>query len=175
MCLAKNFAERISTRKSTVGGIALWSGQFVKAWSTTMGILTLSSGESELAAVLRAATESLGLQSILSGIGFFGHVAIKSVATAAIRMVHRLGLEKSSTFGCGRFVGSASRSFTEKSSLQHVRIGESSDAQTKYFGPEPLLRHANECYWVGWMNPVFYSVVTDCRHFRQRDGLPCRW
>ena len=70
---------------------------------------------------------------------------------------------------------SASRSFTEKSSLQHVRIGESSDAQTKYFGPEPLLRHANECYWVGWMNPVFYSVVTDCRHFRQRDGLPCRW
>ena len=61
-----NFAGCISTRKSTVGGIIMWSGQFVKAWSKTMGVLALSSGESELAAVVRAATEGLGSQSILS-------------------------------------------------------------------------------------------------------------
>ena len=72
-----HFAGCISTRKSTVGEVALWSGQFVKAWSRTMGILALSCGESELAAV-----------------------AIKSDATAAIGMVHRLGLGKVSTFGC---------------------------------------------------------------------------
>ena len=29
----------------------MWSGQFVKAWSKTVGVLALSSGESELAAV----------------------------------------------------------------------------------------------------------------------------
>ena len=58
-----NFAGCISTGKSTVGGIIMWSGQFVKAWSKTMGGLELSSGESELAAVVRAATEGLGLQS----------------------------------------------------------------------------------------------------------------
>ena len=51
-----NFAGCSSTRKSTVGGVAMWSGQFVKAWSKTMGVLALSSGESELAAVVRAAT-----------------------------------------------------------------------------------------------------------------------
>ena len=59
-----NFAGCISLRKSTVAGVAMWSGQFVKVWSKTMGVLALSSGESELAAVDRAATEGFGLQSI---------------------------------------------------------------------------------------------------------------
>ena len=58
-----------------------------------MGILALSSGESELAAVDRAATAGKGLQLILSDFGFFGHVAINSDATAAIG-IHRLGSGK---------------------------------------------------------------------------------
>ena len=45
----------------TLEGVAMWRGQFVKAWSKTMGVLALISGESELAAVVRAATEGLGL------------------------------------------------------------------------------------------------------------------
>ena len=47
-----NFAGCPATRKSTVGRVALWSGHFVKAWSKTMGVLALSSGESELGAVV---------------------------------------------------------------------------------------------------------------------------
>ena len=82
-----------STRNSTMGGVAMWSGQLVE----TLGVLALSSGESELAAVERAATEGMGLQSILNDFCLCGHVAIKSDATAAIGMVHRLGLE---TCGC---------------------------------------------------------------------------
>ena len=42
----------------------------------TMGVLALSSGESELAAVVRAATEGMGLQSILKDLCLCGHVAI---------------------------------------------------------------------------------------------------
>ena len=68
----------------------MWSGQFVKACPKTMGVLALSSGESELAGVVRTATEGLGLQSILSDFDLCGHVAIKSDATAAIGMFHRL-------------------------------------------------------------------------------------
>ena len=64
----------------------------MKAWSKTMGILALRRREFELASVVRAATEGLGLQSILSDFDLCGHVAIKSDATAAIGMVHRLGL-----------------------------------------------------------------------------------
>ena len=52
-----NFAGCHSTRKSTVGGIAMWSGQFVNAWSKTMAVLALSSGESELAVVGRQLKE----------------------------------------------------------------------------------------------------------------------
>ena len=77
-----NFAGCNSTRKSTAGGVAIWSGQFVKAWSKTMGVLALSSGESELAAVVRAATEVMGLQPILKDYCLWGHVAVESDATA---------------------------------------------------------------------------------------------
>ena len=37
----------------------------LKAWSETMGVLALGGGESELATVVRAATEGFGLHSIL--------------------------------------------------------------------------------------------------------------
>ena len=96
-----NFAGRISTRMSTVCGIIMWSGQFVKAWCKKMGVLALSSGESELAKVVRAATEGLGLQSILSDFDLCGHGWDGSSTR----------IRKSSTFCCGRFVGSASRLF----------------------------------------------------------------
>ena len=55
-----------------------------------MGVLALSSGESELAAVVRVATEGMGLQSILNDFCLCGHVAIKSDATAAIGIIHQL-------------------------------------------------------------------------------------
>ena len=61
-----NFAGCNSTRKSTVAGVAMWSGQFVKAWSKTMGVLALSSGEFELAAVVESSNRRCGLQSILN-------------------------------------------------------------------------------------------------------------
>ena len=59
-----------------------------------VGALALGSGESELAAVVRAATEVMGLRSILNDFCLCGHVAIESDATAAIGMVHRLRLGK---------------------------------------------------------------------------------
>ena len=45
------------------------SPQWVKSMVQTMGVLVLSSGDSELA-VVRAATEGLGLQSILGDLPF---------------------------------------------------------------------------------------------------------
>ena len=61
-----------------------------------------SSGESELAAVVRAATGELGLRSNLSDFNLCCHVAIKPDATAAVGMFH---WKKFSTFGCWIFVG----------------------------------------------------------------------
>ena len=140
-----NFAGCIPAKKSTVGRVALWSGQCVNAWSKTMGILALSIGESELAAVVRAATEGMELRSILSDFGLFGHVAIKSDATAAIGMVHRLGLGNVCHSGGGdlwvqHHVRSGKIRVSNTSGLKNP-----GDAQTKYLGPGPLLRHTKAC------------------------------
>ena len=135
VCGDANFAECISTIKSTVGGVALWSGQFVKAWSKTMGVLALNSGESLLAAVVKAAAEGVGLQSILSDYDVCDHVAIKSDPTAAIGMVQRLGLGKVRHLAVGDLwvqhpVRSGEIRVSKVSGLENP-----SDAQTKYFGP----------------------------------------
>ena len=99
--------------------------------------------------ISRAATEGMGLQSILNDFCLCGHVAIKSDATAAIGMVHWLGLGKvRPTFGCWRLVGATPCSFREYSSLHNVRTGESERRQTKYLGPERLSRHTKACNWV---------------------------
>ena len=58
-----------------------------ESWSTLMRYLALSNGESELEAVVRAATQGLGLQLILSDFDLCGHVANKSDATAATVVV----------------------------------------------------------------------------------------
>ena len=67
----------------------------MKAWSKTMGILAVSSGESELAAIIRAATKVLAYSQFWVIFNLIRHVVIKSDASAAIGMVHRKGLGKS--------------------------------------------------------------------------------
>ena len=69
-----------------------WGGKFVKSWSKTMDVLALSTGESELAAVVKGATEGLGIQALLGDFGHLVNIQILSDATAAIGIVKRLGL-----------------------------------------------------------------------------------
>ena len=64
----------------------------VKSWSRTMSILALSSGESELAAVVKAAGEGLGFRSSLQDFGLTLPIELHSDATAAIGMCKREGL-----------------------------------------------------------------------------------
>ena len=87
-----NWAGCIKSRRSTLGGATFWNGQFIKAWSRTMHVLALSTAESELAAVVKGATEGLGAQAILSDFGLKASVRLSSDATAAIGIAKRLGL-----------------------------------------------------------------------------------
>ena len=87
-----DFAGCVRTRKSTSGGSSFWSGQLIKAWSKTQATLALSSGEAELAAVVRGSTESLGMQAMLEDWGFAVDLEVRSDATAAIGIVRRQGL-----------------------------------------------------------------------------------
>ena len=73
-------------------GVCYGGGKFLKAWSKTMDILALSSGESELGALVKACTEGLGVKSLLADFHIPIQLKILSDSSAAIGMVRRLGL-----------------------------------------------------------------------------------
>ena len=64
----------------------------MKTWSKTQPIVALSTGESELAAVVRASAEGLGTRSVLADFGYHVKVRVESDATVAIGIVRRQGL-----------------------------------------------------------------------------------
>ena len=79
----------LRTRKSTSGGVVLWGRSVMKAWSRTQTLIALSSGESELAAVTKAAAEGLGLRSVLGDFRHIVSIEIHSHATAALGICKR--------------------------------------------------------------------------------------
>jgi hypothetical protein len=89
-----DFAGCQTTRKSTSGGCISWGKSTLKTWSKTQSVIALSSGEAELAAMIRGATEAMGMQSVLKDFGIWVKLVIRSDASAAIGMVKREGLGK---------------------------------------------------------------------------------
>ena len=144
-----NFAGCNRTRKSTLGGVILWNGHFVKSWSKTMSIIALSSGESELGAVVKAAAEALGIRAIMQDLGMDPNVkiSIQSDATAAIGMVRRLGLGKVRHLAVGDlWIQQRVRS----GDIQISKIAGTanpSDSQTKNTGPAEVQRNTEAVCW----------------------------
>ena len=66
----------------------------MKTWSKTQPTIALSSGESELAAVVKGAAEAMGLRAVCEDFGIQMGIAMRSDATAAIGIVGREGLGK---------------------------------------------------------------------------------
>ena len=128
------------TRKSTTGGAILLGPHFLKSWSRTIPIICLSSGESELAAVVRGAQEGLGLQACLADFGWQVNIALKSDATAAIGMCRRLGL------GRVRHLATADLWVQQRIRMGHFTIEKwpgtqnPSDLGTKHKGRDEIVR-----------------------------------
>ena len=53
------------SRKSTSGGLLMLGKHLIKSWSSTQKVIALSSGEAELYALLKGATQAKGLMSML--------------------------------------------------------------------------------------------------------------
>ena len=64
----------------------------LKWWSKTQPTLALSSGEAELAAIVRSTSEGLGMIAIMEEFGIKVSLVVKSDAVAAIGIVKRQGL-----------------------------------------------------------------------------------
>ena len=69
-------------------------GSLMKAWSKTIPTLALSTGEAELLALVKGATEVEGVRAILNDYGIPASIVIKTDASAAVGMTQRLGLGK---------------------------------------------------------------------------------
>ena len=72
----------------------MWGLHCLKGWSKTQKILSLSSGEAELGALVKGSTEAMGMKSILEDFGIIVVLEVATDATAAIGMVEREGLGK---------------------------------------------------------------------------------
>ena len=89
-----DFAGCLVTRKSTSGGCAMVGRHLVKHWSSTQKVVTLSSGEAELAGIVKGSAEGLGLKSLAEDLWIYVKVKIFADASAAIGICRRSGIGK---------------------------------------------------------------------------------
>jgi hypothetical protein len=87
-----DFAGCTETRRSTSGGCALHGSHLLKHWATTQKVVTLSSGEAELAGVVKGVGEALGLQSFARDLGVAMHIRVHADSSAAIGICRRSGI-----------------------------------------------------------------------------------
>ena len=69
-----------------------WGGASIKSWSKTMPTLALSTGESELGAIVKGITEGEGILSLLKDFALHAELGLKSDASAAVGITQRVGL-----------------------------------------------------------------------------------
>ena len=82
------------TRKSTSGGAITIGQHMLKSWATSQTVVALSSGEAELYAMTKAASQTIGIMSMAADFGETMSGEVRSDASAAIGIVHRQGLGK---------------------------------------------------------------------------------
>jgi hypothetical protein len=87
-----DFAGCRASRRSTSGGCAMRGRHLLKHWSVTQKVVTLSSGEAELAGVVRGASEGCGLQSLAADLGVVLRFSIHADSSAAIGICRRAGI-----------------------------------------------------------------------------------
>ena len=89
-----DYAGCIKTRKSTSGGVIKLGNHIIRTWSTTQGVMTLSSGEAEFYGLVKATSHSLGIQAIAKDMGIDMGITVYTDSSAAKGIASRRGLGK---------------------------------------------------------------------------------
>ena len=89
-----DWAGCIATRKSTSGGVAMLGNHQLKHWSTTQGVIALSSAEAELYGIVKAAVQGMGLISVARDLGEELTMELLTDSSAAKGVCNRKGLGK---------------------------------------------------------------------------------
>jgi len=87
-----DWAGCLETRKSTSGGLIKFGSHVLKAWSVTQNVIATSSGEAEFYAMVKAASQTIGMKVMMEDMGVFPKMKIITDATAAKGIAQRKGL-----------------------------------------------------------------------------------
>ena len=90
------------TARSTSGGVIMRGQHHIKSWSITQKRVTLSSAEAELAALVKASAEAIGILQMAEGLGDKVTAEVYVDSSAALSVTQRKGTGK----------------------MRHVRIGQ---------------------------------------------------
>ena len=91
-----DFAGCEKTRKSTSGGLVMFGKCPIRTWSSTQSVIALSSGEAEYYGLVKAASQGIGMRSLLRDLGWekASHVQLMTDASAAMGIASRRGTGK---------------------------------------------------------------------------------
>ena len=89
-----DWAGCMKSCKSTSGGCLMLGSHLLKSWSSTRGLVFLSSGDAEFYGVTKAAGIGLGFQSLLRDLGIDMALRVWTDSTATIGICGRRGLGK---------------------------------------------------------------------------------
>ena len=89
-----DWAGCTKTRKSTSGGFLMMGKHMLAHWSSTQSVVALSSAEAELNALIKIASEALGIRNTLLEMEVVMEIEIKTDSSAAKGIVHREGCGK---------------------------------------------------------------------------------
>ena len=98
-----NWAGCRRTARSTSGGVVMRGSHHIKSWSATQKRVTLSSAEAELAALVKASTEAIGLAQMAKGFGDDVSALIYVDSSAALSVTQRKGNGKMRHVRIGQF------------------------------------------------------------------------
>ena len=70
----------------------MWGSHLIRTWSKTQGAVTLSSGEAELAATTKGASEALGILTMIEEMGMKATGRLHVDASAALGIAQRAGV-----------------------------------------------------------------------------------
>ena len=87
-----DFAGCLVTRRSTSGGMCFLGDHMVRHWSSTQKTVALSSGEAELAGVVRGCAGAIALRSFGWDMGISLRITVHTDSSAAKGVVEREGI-----------------------------------------------------------------------------------
>ena len=89
-----DWAGEVESRKSTSGGVMQLGSHVLKTWASTQSVIALSTGEAEFYAIIKGASQAMGLRSMMNDLGWKANIRVLTDATTGKSIASRRGLGK---------------------------------------------------------------------------------